>query len=71
MKLLIHLLVFAVGCGMGIWWGANHPIQAADIAQREQDKASQIRMQVLEQLQNESPKAQQMYQDEKKKLTGN
>ncbi|MDP9174456.1 MAG: hypothetical protein M3O30_11400 [Planctomycetota bacterium] len=70
MKLLIHLIVFAAGAGLGIWWGVNHPNEAATIAQREQTEAAKIRLQVLQQL-DDSPKARQMLADEQKKISGN
>jgi hypothetical protein len=69
MKLLIHLVVFSVGCGMGIWWGVNHPVEAANIHDLEEQKAAQIRVEVLKQL-DDSPKAKQMLANEQSKLSG-
>jgi hypothetical protein len=36
MKFIVHVLIFAIGCGLGILWGVNNPRQAADVANREQ-----------------------------------
>jgi hypothetical protein len=38
MKLVTHLVVFALGIGAGIYWGVQHPTAAADLAGREQLK---------------------------------
>ena len=46
MKLLIHLLIFALGIGLGIWWGVNHPTQAATVAARENVAISKIKTEV-------------------------
>jgi hypothetical protein len=40
-KHIVHLIFFAAGAGVGIWWGVNHPTQAADIAAQEQIKMQQ------------------------------
>jgi hypothetical protein len=42
MKLILHLVVFAAGAGVGIWWGVNHPIEAQNISAREQVQAAKI-----------------------------
>jgi len=42
MKLIIHLIVFATGAGVGIWWGANHPSQAQNVASQEQQEVARI-----------------------------
>jgi flagellar basal body-associated protein FliL len=40
-KLVVHLVVFAIGAGVGVWWGVNHPQQAQNIAAVEQAKMNQ------------------------------
>jgi hypothetical protein len=40
-KHLVHLIFFAAGAGVGIWWGVNHPTQAQDLAAQEQAKVQQ------------------------------
>jgi hypothetical protein len=43
MKLLFHAVVFALGAGLGIWWGVNHPTQASIIASREDVAINKIK----------------------------
>jgi hypothetical protein len=40
-KLLTHVLIFLVGAGAGVWWGVNHPSDAARIADTEQLRVEQ------------------------------
>jgi hypothetical protein len=47
MKFIVHVLIFAIGCGLGVLWGANHPTQAADIATKEQTAIFQAKIDVL------------------------
>ena len=44
-KLITHVLVFAVGAGAGVYWGVNHPSQAQHIADMEQARIDQARLQ--------------------------
>jgi hypothetical protein len=67
-RLVTHLAVFTIGAGVGIYWGVNHPDQAADIAQREQIAATKAKIEILEKFGSSIPNGQQMLDDEKKKL---
>jgi hypothetical protein len=40
-KHIVHLIFFAAGAGVGIWWGVNHPKEAQDVAAQEQVKVQQ------------------------------
>jgi uncharacterized membrane protein len=42
MKFILHLVVFLVGAGVGIWWGVNHPVEAQNISTQEQQQAAKI-----------------------------
>jgi hypothetical protein len=42
MKLLFHLIVFAAGAGVGIWWGVNHPMEAQNISAQEEIQSAKI-----------------------------
>ncbi|HSV16449.1 MAG TPA: hypothetical protein VLI90_19455 [Tepidisphaeraceae bacterium] len=46
MKLLVHLAIFAVGAALGVWWGVNHPTQAADVAGREDVAINRVKAEV-------------------------
>jgi hypothetical protein len=48
MKILIYLVVFALGAGTGIWWSVNHPDAAVDIAAREQQQAAKLQAAVAQ-----------------------
>lgn len=50
-KLAIHLVVFAIGAGVGVWWGVNHPQQAQNIAAMEQTYIAQGKQQALQEVQ--------------------
>ena len=74
MKLLFHLVVFAVGAGLGIWWGVNHPSEAQDVAAREQAAVATARIELLQkflgttQPDQQNAEFQQMLDQEKQKL---
>lgn len=40
-KHIVHIIFFAAGAGVGIWWGVNHPTQAQNLAAQEQIKVQQ------------------------------
>jgi hypothetical protein len=42
MKLISHLLILLVGAALGIWWGVNHPTEAQNIHDQEQQQAAKI-----------------------------
>ena len=50
MKLITHLIVFALGCGIGIWYGVNRPSQAQNIAAQEQKAVAEAKIKVIEEL---------------------
>lgn len=81
MKLVLHLIVFLAGAGVGIWWGANHPTQAQNVSATEEEQAAKIQAAVSQEkitllqkfLGNSSPDQnaadfKQMLSDEKQKL---
>jgi hypothetical protein len=82
MKLILHLIVFAVGAGVGIWWGANHPTEAQNISAQEEVQTAKIQAAVSQEkidlmnrlLGHDAVKAsdttefKQMLSDEKQKL---
>ena len=41
-RLIVHMLFFAAGLGVGIWWSAAHPMQAQAVATQEQIQAAQL-----------------------------
>ena len=75
MRLLSHLLTFALGIGAGIYWGVNHPAAAADLTAREQMKiqaaVSQAKIELLQRFSSGDSKAnyQSMLQEEQQKLS--
>ena len=54
MKHLIHLLFFCVGCGVGVWWGVDHPSQASDLAVREQTAVAKYKDALMERISSTS-----------------
>jgi flagellar basal body-associated protein FliL len=81
-KLIVYLVVFTVGAGLGIWWGVNHPSEAALVSSQEEIQADKIRsvaqakIQLLEQFVStkpadpNSPDYNKMLDQEKQKLQG-
>jgi hypothetical protein len=49
MKLVVFVLGLAIGVGGGLWWGANHPRQAASIVNQEQRESLEAQIKVNEQ----------------------
>ncbi len=43
MKLLVHLIVFALGAGAGIYYGVKHPESAQQIASSEEIEAAKLK----------------------------
>lgn len=80
MKHIVHLIFFAAGLGLGIWWGVNHPQQAQGVADAEgreaakiQAAVSQEKIALLQQFVHSTPDQnaadfKQMLSDEKQKL---
>jgi hypothetical protein len=74
MKHLIHLLFFCVGCGVGVWWGVEHPAQASNLAAQEQAAVSNAKVELLQRFTSTSrPDSQtasfkQMLSEEQQKL---
>jgi hypothetical protein len=48
MKLLSHLLILAVGVGLGIWIGVRFPAQSQPIANSEEQQAAKIQQAVAQ-----------------------
>jgi hypothetical protein len=46
MKALVHLAIFALGAALGVWWGVNHPTQAANVAGREDVAINKVKAEV-------------------------
>jgi hypothetical protein len=46
MKLLSHLLILAVGVGLGIWIGVRFPNQSQQVANTEEQQAAKIQQAV-------------------------
>jgi hypothetical protein len=67
-RLIVNIVFFVVGAGLGVLWGVNHPSQAQNIATREQITASKAKIEILEKIGDKIPNGQQMLDDEKKKL---
>ena len=42
MKHIYHLVIFAVGIGLGIWIGVKYPTQAQHVADSEDQEAAKI-----------------------------
>jgi hypothetical protein len=42
MKHIYHLIIFAVGLGLGIWIGVRFPAQAQNVADTEEQQAAKI-----------------------------
>jgi hypothetical protein len=72
MKLILHLIVFAAGAGLGVWWGVNHPSEAQNVAAREEAAAAQAKIEVITHFMSSDDKNsaeyKQMLQDEQQKL---
>jgi hypothetical protein len=75
MKLISHLLIFALGICAGIYWGVNHPTAAAKLTSREQIKiqaaVSQAKIELLQRFSSGDPSAnyKSMLEEEKQKLS--
>lgn len=48
MKLLSHLLILAVGIGLGIWIGVRYPQQSQQVANTEEQQAAKIQAAVAQ-----------------------
>jgi len=79
-KLITHLILFTAGAGLGIWWGVNHPSEAAVISSQEEIQAAKVqaaaeaKIELLNKFLSTKPadqdpaQYQQMLDDEKRKL---
>jgi uncharacterized membrane protein len=81
MKLILHVIFFIAGAGVGIWWGVNHPTQAQSVSATEEQEvakiqaaASQEKIDLINRFMGHAPSDQdaadlkQMLSDEKQKL---
>jgi len=68
LRLAVDAVLLAAGAAGGIYWGVNHPNQAADIAQREQIAADKAKVEFLTKFSSHIPNGDQMLQDAQKKL---
>jgi hypothetical protein len=81
MRFLIHIIFFAAGAGVGIWWGVNHPSQAQNVSATEEMEAAKIQATVSQEkiallqkflgssdANQNSADFKQMLSDEKQKL---
>jgi hypothetical protein len=68
LRLIGHIVIFALGIFLGLLWGVRHPAQAADINQQEQIAAAKAKIELLEKFGGSIPNSQQMLDDEKRKL---
>ena len=50
LKLIGHVVVFALGCGVGIWYGVHHQAQAQNIVAHEQVVAAQAKIALIKEL---------------------
>ena len=76
MKAILHLVTLAVGIGIGMWWGWNHPLAAAKFDAKIQEAESKAKIDVLNKVLANSntpgpgdEQYKQMLQDEQKKLS--
>jgi hypothetical protein len=53
-KLVSHCVIFSLGAGLGVWWGVNHPTQAAIIAGREDTYITRAKTEAQKILGNDS-----------------
>jgi NAD-dependent oxidoreductase involved in siderophore biosynthesis len=67
-RLIVDVALLAAGAAGGIYWGVNHPNEAADIARREQVAADKAKVQFLEKFASHIPNGDQLLQDAQKKL---
>jgi hypothetical protein len=54
MKLISHLVLLILGAAIGLWYGVNHPTQAAKIAAHEKQIVAQAKVEILEKLHSSS-----------------
>jgi hypothetical protein len=71
MKLISHLILFALGAGAGVYWGVNHPDLAAREHLKIQAAVSQAKIELLQRFSTGDASAnyQKMLEDEKQKLS--
>jgi hypothetical protein len=79
-RLIVLLIVFTTGAGLGIWWGVNHPSEAVVVSSQEEIQALKIqaaaeaKIDLLNKFLSTKPADQnpadykQMLEDEKRKL---
>jgi hypothetical protein len=58
-RLIVDAVILAAGAAGGIYWGVNHPNQAADIAQREQIAADKAKVEFLAKFGSHIPKPEE------------
>jgi hypothetical protein len=46
MKLIVHFVVFALGAGLGVYWGVHHPDEASQVSDFEGREAVKIKAEV-------------------------
>jgi hypothetical protein len=44
MKLILHLMVFFAGAGVGIWWGVHHPVAAQNVSDQEEQHIAKLQV---------------------------
>ena len=50
MKLLFLIAGLALGFGGGVYWGVHHPVEAAQLAQREEEEVLKLKVQAMEKI---------------------
>jgi hypothetical protein len=56
-KLISHLVIFALGAAVGVYWGVNHPSDAQRIADQEAADVALAKQKVLQDLNAAQPPA--------------
>jgi hypothetical protein len=64
MKLISHIVIFALGATLGIMWSVKHPAAAQNADLQIQAKVSEAKIDLLKRIAAENPSSAAKYQQE-------
>jgi len=64
MKLISHIIIFALGAGLGILWSVKHPAAAQNVDLQVKAEVSKAKIELLNRIAAENPSTAAKYQQE-------